>query len=109
MNGAGRYNLKEMENILGHAEFLVSVNTGIMHMGAAVGVPLIALHGATSVKRWGPLSDRARNIWTHEKCQPCISLGFESKCKDPICMKHITVDMVMDEIVSMEEANEYKN
>ncbi|WP_273187255.1 glycosyltransferase family 9 protein [Dialister succinatiphilus] len=109
MNGAGRYNLKEMENILGHAEFLVSVNTGIMHMGAAVGVPLIALHGATSVKRWGPLSDRARNIWTHEKCQPCISLGFESKCKDPICMKHITVDMVMDEIVSMEEANGYKN
>ena len=102
INGAGYYNLKEMQNVLGHAKFLVSVNTGIMHMGAAVGIPVFALHGATSIKRWGPLCDKAHNIWAHEKCQPCISLGFESNCKNPICMKHITVDMVMHEIFSVD-------
>lgn len=95
---AGKYNLKEMESVLAHARVLVSVNTGIMHMGAAVGVPLIALHGATSVLRWGPLSDHAKNIWTHESCQPCISLGFESKCTNPICMQHISVGLVMSSI-----------
>lgn len=102
-NIAGKYNLQDMKNILGHAQFVVSVNTGIMHMAAAVGVPLIALHGATSVKRWGPLSDQAHNIWAHEKCQPCISLGFESNCKNPICMQHITVDMVMQQIEHLPE------
>lgn len=95
---AGKYNLKEMEAVLAQAELLVSVNTGIMHMGAAVGVPVVALHGATSVIRWGPLSANARNVWTHEPCQPCISLGFESKCKNPVCMQHISVGMVMDNV-----------
>lgn len=108
-NIAGKYDLNEMENVLKYAQFLVSVNTGIMHMGAAVGVPLIALHGATSVKRWGPLSEKAYNIWTHEPCQPCISLGFESKCTNPVCMKHITVEMVMHYVNLIEREKKYGN
>ncbi len=95
---AGQYNLKEMESVLAQAKLLVTVNTGIMHMGAAVGVPLVALHGATSVTRWGPLSEKVRNVWAHEPCQPCISLGFESKCSNPVCMQHISVGMVIDNI-----------
>jgi len=91
---SGKVSLAESVAILKRAKLLVTVNTGIMHMGAAVGVPLIALHGATSDKRWGPLSSSAVVIKSNEKCQPCISLGFESKCQDPICMQNITVDMV---------------
>ena len=95
---AGKSDRMEMESVLAQAKVLVSVNTGIMHLGAAVGVPLVALHGATSITRWGPLSDKARNVWAHESCQPCISLGFESQCTNPICMQHISVGMVMKEI-----------
>jgi heptosyltransferase III len=104
---AGKFDLNEMKNVLKYAQFLVSVNTGIMHMGAAVGVPLIALHGATSVRRWGPLSEKAYNVWTHEPCQPCISLGFESKCVNPVCMKHITVEMVMHYVNRVEKDKKY--
>ena len=67
-------------------------------MSAAVGVPLIALHGATSDLRWGPLSDKAIVVKSGENCQPCISLGFESHCQNPKCMEHITVDMVLEKI-----------
>lgn len=104
-NIAGAYNLEEMKNVLGHAHFVISVNTGIMHMAAAVDVPLIALHGATSVKRWGPLNKQAYNLSSNESCQPCISLGFESKCKNPICMKHISVGMVMEKVKVIEAKN----
>ena len=31
-------------------------------------------------------------------CQPCISLGFESKCRNPVCMQNITVDMVWEQV-----------
>jgi len=91
---SGKISLAESVALVKKAKLLVTVNTGIMHIGAAVGVPLIALHGATSDKRWGPLSSRAVIIKSDEKCQPCISLGFESKCNDPVCMQNITVDMV---------------
>jgi heptosyltransferase I len=96
---AAKYPLKYMPSILAKAQLVISVNTGIMHMSAAVQVPLIALHGATSVIRWGPLSNKAIIIKSDEKCQPCISLGFESKCKDPVCMQHITVDMVWKQVM----------
>lgn len=100
-NIAGKYNLKQMASVLQYARIVVSVNTGIMHYAAAVGVPLVALHGATSIKRWGPLSACAKVVFSGETCQPCISLGFESKCRNPICMQHITVDMVMDKIYEL--------
>ena len=98
---AGRYNLGQMINILQYAQLLVSVNTGIMHLGAATDTPMVALHGATSIQRWGPLNRRAVAINSGEPCQPCISLGFESDCPDPVCMRHITVEQVMQAIDSL--------
>lgn len=103
---AGTYSLGEMVNVLAKAELVISVNTGIMHLAAAVCVPLIALHGATSERRWGPLSDKAVVVKSGEACQPCISLGFESRCKDPVCMRNITVDMVADEIERLLDTRE---
>lgn len=96
---AAKYSLKAMPSILAKAQLVISVNTGIMHMSASVHVPLIALHGATSDKRWGPLSEKAVVIKSGETCQPCISLGFESKCKNFVCMQHITVDMVWGQVM----------
>ena len=95
---AGAYPLRDMPSVLHKAQLVVSVNTGILHMSAAADVPLIALHGATSVTRWGPLSEKAQVIWSGEDCQPCISLGFESDCQDVKCMRNITVDRVMQAV-----------
>jgi len=103
---AGAYNLRQMVNILQYAQLLVTVNTGIMHLGAATGTPMVALHGATSIKRWGPLSDHAVPLASGEPCQPCISLGFESDCQDPVCMRHITVEQVESAISQLMEEHD---
>ena len=103
---AGRYSLDDMVEILAKAELVVSVNTGIMHLAAAVRAPLVALHGATSELRWGPLGDNAIVVKSGEACQPCISLGFESSCNDPVCMQNITVDMVIGKVqMLMQQSN----
>ncbi|RYZ79533.1 MAG: lipopolysaccharide heptosyltransferase family protein, partial [Proteobacteria bacterium] len=44
----------ETLELLQSSALLVSVNTGIMHVGAAMGVPTLGLHGPTDPKRWGP-------------------------------------------------------
>jgi len=98
---AAKYPLKHMPSILANSRLVISVNTGIMHMSAAVQVPLIALHGATSDLRWGPLSDKAVVVKSGEKCQPCISLGFESQCQNPLCMQHITVGVVWNKVIGI--------
>jgi ADP-heptose:LPS heptosyltransferase len=46
--------LKQTGALLQRADVMVSMDTGPMHMAAAVGTPLVALFGATSPDRTGP-------------------------------------------------------
>ncbi|RYZ90181.1 MAG: glycosyltransferase family 9 protein [Proteobacteria bacterium] len=59
------------------ARLLVSVNTGIMHVAAAMGVPTVGLHGPTSPKRWGPVGIRTRSVISDSPDAGTLNLGFE--------------------------------
>ena len=95
---AGEIPLNQMPDLLCRAKVLVTIDTGIMHMGGAVKAPMVALQGPTVPERWGPLGDTFEIVQSDDSCRPCISLGFESNCKNPKCMQNITVDMVMEAI-----------
>lgn len=97
---AGKANLCETGKVLQSAKFLVSVNTGIMHLGAALNIPVFALNGPTSSLRWGPLGEKSYSLQSGISCQPCISLGFESDCTNPKCMQQLSVKQVMQVINS---------
>ncbi|RYZ89156.1 MAG: lipopolysaccharide heptosyltransferase family protein [Proteobacteria bacterium] len=68
---------RETLGLLQNAALLVSVNTGIMHVGAAMGVPTIGLHGPTDPKRWGPVGPRTRSILSRSPNAGSLNLGFE--------------------------------
>lgn len=91
---AGKLSLRSSCDVLYQAALLISVNTGIMHLGAALGIRVIALNGPTSVIRWGALGDMVINLVSPMECAPCISLGFEYKCTDGGCMSAISVTKV---------------
>jgi heptosyltransferase I len=91
---AGKYNLAETSLLVENAALLVSVNTGIMHLGAAFGVPMVALHGPTSVKRWGPISPKALNVFPKEGGCGYLHFGYEYNKSTVNCMELITVDTV---------------
>ena len=97
-NAVGALSLDETTSILIRSKLLVSVNTGIMHLAAALNVPLIVINGATSVKRWGPLSNNSFSLYAKLDCYPCISLGFESKCQNPKCLESISPDLVFEKV-----------
>jgi ADP-heptose:LPS heptosyltransferase len=59
------------------SRLLVSVNTGIMHVGAAMGVPTLGLHGPTNPLRWGPLGARSRSLLSRTPGSAQLNLGFE--------------------------------
>jgi heptosyltransferase III len=98
---AGKYSLEETAAIIAKASLLVTVNTGIMHLGAAVGTKIIALHGPTSPERWGPLCNNAVIIKSKLECAPCLSLGFEYGCRKGGCMRSIAVEEVFTAIIGV--------
>jgi len=91
---AGRYALREMVTVLSAACAMVAVNTGIMHLAAATGIPVLALNGPTNPQRWGALGPGAININSTTPGSAYLDLGFEMHGEDRPCMESIAVDRV---------------
>lgn len=89
--------------LLSRAAVVVSVNTGIMHLAAAMDAPLASLNGAVSVERWGPVTRPGRGVALRSPlaCAPCLHLGFEYACEDNACMREITVPMVLEAVAEL--------
>jgi heptosyltransferase-3 len=81
---------------LGHASGTISVNTGVMHVAAAVAVPTIALNGPTSGRRWGPVGVHTRSIASPIVPDGYLNLGFEQNEHYRGSMLGITVGVVLD-------------
>ncbi|MCF8031752.1 MAG: lipopolysaccharide heptosyltransferase I [Desulfarculaceae bacterium] len=82
----GRTNLRELAALLSLAQTVVSTDTGVMHLAAAMGAPVVALFGPTAPWRTGPHGTGHRVLTAGEECSPC----FERFCASPRCMEGIT-------------------
>ena len=98
---AGEYSLPDLACILKNALALVSVNTGIMHLGALLGTPTIGLHGATNPVRWGPLGSHTRSLLPTRGASAYLDLGFEYPDNARPAMQWITVQDVLDSLDSL--------
>lgn len=96
VRSAAGVSLQETAEILAHARLVVSVDTGVMHMAAALGAPLVALHGPTSSHRWGPLGENAIAIDSPVSGSGYLHLGWEDASRAPACMESISYESVRD-------------
>ncbi|MGH7931556.1 MAG: glycosyltransferase family 9 protein [Candidatus Binataceae bacterium] len=88
--------LNDTLRILAGAELVVSVDTGIMHMAAALDVPLVALYGPSNAERWGPVSERAIVVASPLMSSGYLNLGFENPRNPPPCMEAICFESVQN-------------
>ncbi len=93
--------LQETAALLAGSRLVVSVNTGVMHMSAALGVPLVGLHGPTSSRRWGPISERAIAVTSPLGGCGYLNLGWEYPAHPPACMECIGFETVRDACFSV--------
>lgn len=56
-NHCGKTTLTESLALLSHMQGGIGVDSGTLHMAAAVGVPLIALFGPMNPQQWGPVGE----------------------------------------------------
>ncbi|NDY41631.1 lipopolysaccharide heptosyltransferase II [Dissulfurirhabdus thermomarina] len=89
---AGATSLAEAMALVGRLRLFVTNDSGLMHVGAALDVPLVAIFGSTNPVTTGPWSIRSTVIRHELPCSPCLRRscpgGFE-------CMKGIGVDEVL--------------
>lgn len=71
LNWCGDTSLDEAMAIIGACAHLVTNDSGLMHIGAALGVNQVALFGSSDPKHTPPISPKARIIYLHLPCSPC--------------------------------------
>jgi lipopolysaccharide heptosyltransferase II len=90
--------LAEFIAVLKEAHAVVCNDTGPMHFTAALGVPLVAMFGPTSVIKWAPLSERVR-ILRAENCTCHYTLH---DCENTVhCMTRIAPETVLQNLVDV--------
>ncbi len=104
-NVAGQLNLGQTAHLLQAALAVISVNTGIMHLAAALGTPTVGLNGPTSTVRWAPLGPFTKSVEPDVSGCGYLNLGFEYRNQRLDCMQHISVSNV---ITAVEEVLKLK-
>jgi lipopolysaccharide heptosyltransferase II len=91
-NYVGKTSLREAVGILSRARIAIGPDTGLMHLSAAVGTPVVSLWGATSPIRTGPYGYESLVIQGRAACSPC----YLRRCPiGRICMQSIDVAEVL--------------
>lgn len=95
-NIAGTPTLAELLKVLEEADLAVSVESGIMHLAAWAGTPLVAIYGPQTPLLTSPLSGSAIVLSASLPCSPCVGPGQVPVpgCRDHQCMKRISSERV---------------
>lgn len=91
---SGRTDVLQLAAVLKSCHFLVTNDTGPMHLAAAVGTPVVAIFGPTDPVTTAPFGHNHILVRQAVPCSPCL----ERTCPrhDQYCLDLVTVSAVLD-------------
>jgi heptosyltransferase-3 len=120
LNLAGQVSLAQLTELLSHAALYIGPDTGITHLAAATGVPVVALYGPTNPVKWSPWpyrfeqnsnpfqkigSQTVNNVYLlqgEKSCVPCHLEGCDRHQKSrSICLDTLSAERVKATIQSI--------
>ncbi len=92
--------LRMVAAILRLCRAVVSNDTGLMHVAAALRVPTVAIFGSTSPQWTEPLGDGHYVVYKAVSCSPCFQRTCIRREKDYLCLQEIKAEEVTAAVIS---------
>jgi len=93
-NSAGDTSLSECLQILGASRGLLCNDSGLMHVAAGMGKPVVAVFGATDPERTAPSGAQVHLLYQPAQCSPCLQR--ECRVEGQPCMTNISPEQVTE-------------
>ena len=100
VNLYNKTSLRALAKVIQHAKLLIGMDTGAIHIAAAVGTPNICLMGGGHFNRFYPYGDLSKNRIVFHKMD-CYGCNWKCKYEAPKCIHEIKVGEVWREIECM--------
>ena len=98
VNHAGKTSLGDFIDLASQCEIFLTNDSGAMHIASALGVPTVAIFGATDDIGTGPTGPLARVVREPVECSPCLL----RECPiDHRCMTRVSAERVADEALKL--------
>ncbi len=94
----GKTSLSEAIALISKLNLMVTNDSGLMHVAAALDIPSIAIFGSTNPITTGPWSKKAIVVRKELECSPCLKRQCPRKDMDFACMKQISVEEVFKQV-----------
>lgn len=95
----GDTTLGQLAALFAESDLVLGVDSGPLHLAAAVGTPTVRLYGPTDPAEFGPWPPDARHRWLAAGlgCQPCRDLVAPpcGALAEPACLRAVGVDVVV--------------
>ncbi len=107
INGAGLLTIGELIALFETSAFVLTNDSGPMHIAAATGAKVIALFGPESPRFYGPIGDTIV-LYKGIECSPCLNVYDAKLFVCPYsarCMKEISVDEVVAALTSIQKSH----
>jgi heptosyltransferase-2 len=102
---------RELAGILRRCRLFVGNDSGVMHIAAAMGVPVVAVFGLSNHRAWGPYPVSSHRVVRLDlPCSPCFyvghRLGTPQGCADHSCLVDLQPDLVVASARELLEATQ---
>ncbi|MBK8029965.1 MAG: WecB/TagA/CpsF family glycosyltransferase [Chloroflexi bacterium] len=94
----GKTTLPELASFLKECDLFIGADSGVLHLAAAAGVPIVAVFGPSNAAAWSPWGVPQTLVRSAPECSPCSyvghELGLRNGCAARTCMRMITPEQV---------------
>jgi exopolysaccharide biosynthesis WecB/TagA/CpsF family protein len=102
VNLVGKTTLPQLADIIAGADLFIGADSGVMHIAAATGTPVLSIFGPSNPEAWTPwaVGGHAAVLRSGVECSPCSyvghAIGARAGCPARTCMKLVRPMQVLE-------------